>query len=126
VARRVFGLGSHIDHDHVTAPESSFEFGARDGRQLVPIAQVLGGEPLDLRVMFARGIAHQRVLAAKALANGRRAEIVDVLAKGERSVEEIAAEIDQSVANTSQHLQQLPGSGCGCRRAVSPRGPESL
>ena len=38
---------------------------------------------------------------AKALASGRRAEIVDVLAQGDRSVEEIAAEIDQSVANTS-------------------------
>jgi len=49
--------------------------------------------------------------AAKALSSGRRAEIVDVLAQGERSVEEIAAEIDQSVANTSQHLQQLLRAG---------------
>ena len=39
--------------------------------------------------------------AAKALANGRRAELIDVLAQGERSVEELAAEIDQTVANTS-------------------------
>ena len=44
---------------------------------------------------------------AKALGNGRRAEIVDVLAQGERSVDELAAEIGQSVANTSQHLQLL-------------------
>lgn len=51
------------------------------------------------------------VTAAKALASGRRAEIVDVLAQGERSVEEIAAEIEQSVANTSQHLQQLLRAG---------------
>jgi rhodanese-related sulfurtransferase/DNA-binding HxlR family transcriptional regulator len=51
------------------------------------------------------------VTAAKALASGRRAEIIDVLAQGERSVEEIAAEIDQSVANTSQHLQQLLRAG---------------
>jgi rhodanese-related sulfurtransferase/DNA-binding transcriptional ArsR family regulator len=51
------------------------------------------------------------VIAAKALASGRRAEIIDVLAQGERSVEEIAAEIDQSVANTSQHLQQLLRAG---------------
>ena len=43
---------------------------------------------------------------AKALGNGRRAEIVDVLAQGERSVDELAAEIGQSVANTSQHLQR--------------------
>lgn len=44
---------------------------------------------------------------AKALGNGRRAEIVDVLAQGERRVEDLAREIGQSVANTSQHLQVL-------------------
>ena len=49
--------------------------------------------------------------AAKALANGRRAELVDVLAQGERSVEKLADEIDQTVANTSQHLQRLLRSG---------------
>ncbi|KRF25727.1 metalloregulator ArsR/SmtB family transcription factor [Phycicoccus sp. Soil803] len=49
--------------------------------------------------------------SAKALANGRRAELVDVLAQGERSVEELAAEIDQTLANTSQHLQRLLRSG---------------
>jgi len=50
-------------------------------------------------------------VVAKALANGRRAEIVDVLSQGERSVEELAAEIGQSVANTSQHLRHLAGAG---------------
>jgi len=48
---------------------------------------------------------------AKALANGRRAQIVDVLAQGERPVEEIAEQIGQSVANTSQHLQVLLRAG---------------
>jgi len=48
---------------------------------------------------------------AKALGSGRRAEIVDLLSQGERSVEEIATELDQSVANTSQHLQQLLRAG---------------
>lgn len=48
---------------------------------------------------------------AKALGNGRRAELVDVLAQGERSVEELAGEIGQSVANTSQHLQILLRAG---------------
>jgi rhodanese-related sulfurtransferase len=48
---------------------------------------------------------------AQALGSGRRAEIVDLLAQGERSVEEIAAEISQSVANTSQHLQVLSRAG---------------
>lgn len=48
---------------------------------------------------------------AKALANGRRAELVDVLAQGERHVEELADEIGQSVANTSFHLRTLAGVG---------------
>jgi DNA-binding transcriptional ArsR family regulator len=48
---------------------------------------------------------------AKALASGRRAEIVDLLAQGERSVEEVAAEIGQSVANTSHHLRALAQAG---------------
>ena len=48
---------------------------------------------------------------AKALANGRRAEIVDVLVQGERHVEELAAEIGQSIANTSFHLRALATAG---------------
>ncbi|MGY1594128.1 ArsR/SmtB family transcription factor [Geodermatophilus sp. SYSU D00708] len=48
---------------------------------------------------------------AKALGNGRRAELVDVLAQGERSVEELAGQIGQSMANTSQHLQFLLRAG---------------
>jgi rhodanese-related sulfurtransferase/DNA-binding HxlR family transcriptional regulator len=48
---------------------------------------------------------------ARALGNGRRAEIVDVLEQGERSVEELAAEISQSLANTSQHLHVLARAG---------------
>jgi rhodanese-related sulfurtransferase/DNA-binding HxlR family transcriptional regulator len=48
---------------------------------------------------------------AKALGNGRRAELVDVLAQGERHVDELAAEISQSVANTSFHLRVLAGAG---------------
>ena len=47
----------------------------------------------------------------KALANGRRAEVIDVLAQGERHVEGIANAIDQSVANTSFHLRGLAGAG---------------
>lgn len=50
-------------------------------------------------------------VVGRALGSGRRAEIIDVLAQGERSVDDIAAEIGQSVANTSQHLQQLLRAG---------------
>jgi rhodanese-related sulfurtransferase len=59
--------------------------------------------------------------AAKALANGRRAELVDVLAQGERSVEDAAGEIGQSVANTSQHLQVLARAGLVVSRRVGNR-----
>jgi rhodanese-related sulfurtransferase/DNA-binding transcriptional ArsR family regulator len=48
---------------------------------------------------------------AKALGSGRRAEIVDLLTQAERSVEEVASEIDQSVANTSHHLRSLATAG---------------
>jgi rhodanese-related sulfurtransferase/DNA-binding transcriptional ArsR family regulator len=48
---------------------------------------------------------------AQALGNGRRAEIVDVLAQGERSVDEVAGEIGQSLATASHHLRLLAKSG---------------
>ena len=48
---------------------------------------------------------------AKAMASGRRAEIVDVLAQGERCVEDVAEELGQSVANTSHHLRSLARAG---------------
>jgi rhodanese-related sulfurtransferase/DNA-binding HxlR family transcriptional regulator len=48
---------------------------------------------------------------AAAVANGRRAEIVDVLANGERTVESLSREVGLTVANTSQHLQVLRQAG---------------
>jgi rhodanese-related sulfurtransferase len=62
------------------------------------------------------GVEKQRLFDAfasvgKALSSGRRAELIDVLVQGERSVEQLAGEIGQSVANTSQHLQVLARSG---------------
>jgi rhodanese-related sulfurtransferase len=47
----------------------------------------------------------------KAMASGRRMELLDVLANGERTVEALAAEAGLSVANTSQHLQVLRQGG---------------
>ncbi|QHK21828.1 metalloregulator ArsR/SmtB family transcription factor [Pseudarthrobacter psychrotolerans] len=61
------------------------------------------------------------VEAARALGNGRRAELIDVLAQGERSVDELAAEIHQSMANTSQHLQRLLRAGLVCSRRSGTR-----
>lgn len=53
---------------------------------------------------------------AKALSSGRRAEIVELLSQGERTVEEIAGELGQSVANTSHHLRTLARAGLASTR----------
>src|ERR1044072_3460696 len=56
---------------------------------------------------FKDEIFEQFARIGKALSSGRRLELVELLAQGERSVDELAAETSQSVANTSQHLQVL-------------------
>src|SRR5215467_9571471 len=43
----------------------------------------------------------------KALPSAHRLELLDLLGQGERSVDELAQEIGQSLANTSAHLQVL-------------------
>ncbi len=53
----------------------------------------------DLFGQFAR--------IGKALSSGKRLEMLEFLAQGERSVEQLARLTGLSVANTSQHLQQL-------------------
>src|SRR6516165_6993695 len=58
---------------------------------------------------------------AKALASGRRAEIADLLAQGERPVEEIAGELGQSVANTSHHLRAMARAGIVATRRDGTR-----
>jgi rhodanese-related sulfurtransferase len=47
----------------------------------------------------------------KALASPRRLELLELLAQAPRTVDELARESGQSVANTSQHLQALHGAG---------------
>src|SRR5215211_2216954 len=47
----------------------------------------------------------------KVLASGRRIELLDVLANGERTVEGLARQSGLSVANASQHLQVLRQAG---------------
>ena len=53
----------------------------------------------DLFVQFAR--------IGKALSNANRLELLEYIAQGERSVDELAKVSGLTVANTSQHLQQL-------------------
>ena len=54
--------------------------------------------------------AHLAVIA-RALGHGARLELLDFLAQGERSVEDLAQVAGLSIANTSKHLQQLKGAG---------------
>ena len=57
----------------------------------------------DLFTQFAR--------VGKALGNGNRLELLEYLAQGERSVDELSKVSGLTIANTSQHLQQLRQSG---------------
>lgn len=57
----------------------------------------------DLFTQFAR--------VGKALSNANRLELLEFLAQTERSVEQLATVAGLSVANTSQHLQQLRQAG---------------
>jgi rhodanese-related sulfurtransferase/predicted transcriptional regulator len=60
-------------------------------------------------------------LMGKAFASPRRLELLDLLAQAPRSVEELAEASDQSVANTSQHLQALHAAGMVSRTREGAR-----
>jgi rhodanese-related sulfurtransferase/DNA-binding transcriptional ArsR family regulator len=47
----------------------------------------------------------------KALANPHRLELLELLAQGERTVDDLAGEVGMSMANASQHLQALREAG---------------
>jgi rhodanese-related sulfurtransferase/DNA-binding HxlR family transcriptional regulator len=57
----------------------------------------------------------------KAFASPRRLELIDLLAQGPRSVEELARASGQSTANASQHLQALHASGVVTREREGTR-----
>ena len=56
---------------------------------------------------FKDGLYAEFAVLGKALANAHRLELLDLLAQGERSVEELAREAALSLANASAHLQVL-------------------
>jgi DNA-binding transcriptional ArsR family regulator len=55
-------------------------------------------------------------LMGKGFASPVRLELLDLLAQGPRTVQELARASDQSTANTSQHLQALQAAGLVSRR----------
>ncbi len=66
---------------------------------------------------FKRELFNQFARVGKTLSNGNRLEILEFLAQGERSVEQLSKVAGLTVANTSQHLQQLRHAGMvTCRK----------
>lgn len=60
---------------------------------------------------FKHDLFNQFARIAKAMGSGYRLELLEFLAQGERSVEALAQISGLTVANTSQHLQQLRQAG---------------
>ena len=60
---------------------------------------------------FKHDLFTQFAVVGKALSNGNRLELLELLAQGERSVEDLATVSGLTVANTSRHLQQLRQAG---------------
>jgi len=60
---------------------------------------------------FKHDLFTQFAVVGKALSNGNRLELLEFLAQGERSVEDLAKVSGLTVANTSRHLQQLRQAG---------------
>jgi rhodanese-related sulfurtransferase/predicted transcriptional regulator len=58
----------------------------------------------------------QFAAVAKSLAHAHRLELLEQLAQGERSVEVLADRTGQSIANASQHLQQMRRAGLVANR----------
>jgi rhodanese-related sulfurtransferase/DNA-binding MarR family transcriptional regulator len=65
-------------------------------------------------------------LMGKAFSSPRRLELLDLLAQGPRTVEELARASEQSNANTSQHLQALHAAGMVTREREGTRVRYSL
>lgn len=65
---------------------------------------------------FKQDLFSQFARVGKALSNGNRLELLEFLAQGERSVDDLAQVAGLTVANTSQHLQQLRQAGLASSR----------
>ncbi len=66
---------------------------------------------------FKQELFSQFARVGKTLSNGNRLELLEFLAQGERSVEQLSTVAGLTVANTSQHLQQLRHAGMvSCRK----------
>ena len=82
---------------------------------------------------FKDAIYAQLARIGKSLGSGPRLELLDILCQGPRTVESLAKQAGQSVANTSHHLQVLRRArlvdardheGQGLAHGQPPRGAE--
>jgi len=58
-----------------------------------------------------RAVFEQFAMVAQALANAHRVELIELVAQGERSVEDLARLADLTITNASQHLHLLRRAG---------------
>ncbi|MBL0123780.1 MAG: metalloregulator ArsR/SmtB family transcription factor [Betaproteobacteria bacterium] len=79
---------------------------------------------------FKQDVHAQLARVGKALSNGNRLELLEFIAQGPRSVDELATMTRLSVANTSKHLQELRRAGLvrarkeGLRMYYESAGPD--
>lgn len=74
----------------------------------------MGAVVVDINPRLA--LLDQLAVVARAIGNAHRLYLLDVLAQGERTVEELAHSAGLSIANASQHLQVMARAGLIRRR----------
>ena len=67
---------------------------------------------------YKKSIFEQFARTGKAFSNAYRIELLEILAQGERTVEQLSITAELTVANTSQHLQLLRNAGLVTARKV--------
>lgn len=67
---------------------------------------------------YKKSIFEQFARTGKAFSNAHRIELLEILAQGERTVEQLSQAAGLTVANTSQHLQLLRNAGLVTARKV--------
>jgi ArsR family transcriptional regulator len=96
--------------------------GEEQGRELTATAISSKGHSIDLLKLLSRAFEMPNTspkaalhdafaIVAKALAHGRRLDLLEHVGQGERSVEALARVAGLSVANASQHLLRLRRAG---------------
>ena len=103
-----WGLCSKGDNQYL--PASRFElpsFPFHNILTLFSYSIIILNMKIKNKRQFKDGLYEQFARIGKALSNPHRLELLDLLAQGERTVEDLAGEANLPIANASQHLQAL-------------------